>query len=248
MSTFQRISLWAPQQHAKKSLGDVKEWQNWRWLSSNATLHYCAQMHDLPRKLAECGYAVRIQGDSDKGFGTMMEAIIGAVYEDSGRDGATTFKAMDKLLGTTMKALDLERFAALHRRSVTLPPVQLWWEDLVSADLKSKRGNARDTSDEEDPAMARLRSWATDVRRLKTHYGIKRGSLKLSIRKTRGGRRAERHEQMQQLREQKKRRKELQRELSTGGTGMSKRATQKAARRALRAERAANRWRQAETA
>lgn len=128
---------------------------NWSWLMSNAVLHYCAQRLGLPQKLAESGHAALIQGDSWKGFGTMVEAIVGAVYEDSGRDGAVTDAVTAKLLGTTMRHDDVAKFAASHKASIKMPTRGLYWRELVEAEtrLKLERLGRVDEIDEQMEKM-----------------------------------------------------------------------------------------------
>lgn len=141
---------------------------NWQWLMSNATLHYCAQRSGLPQMLAESGHAALIQGDADKGFGTMVEALIGAVYEDSGRDGAVTDEVTTKLLGTSMKHQDVFLFAADHSRCVKKPQLQFYWEDIVKAQVQSRleQGGGPDTTNQ---VMEKIRSEALSREKIRQH-------------------------------------------------------------------------------
>lgn len=142
--------------------GKDLERPGWGWLMSNKVLHHCAQRSGLPRMLAECGYPIGIQGDSNKGFGTMVEAIIGGVYQDSGRDGVVTDAVTTKLLGTSMLHKDVGKFAAAHASNVVMPSSQLWWRDLILDEVRSIAERAG-RPDEVDQIMRTIEKGANSV-------------------------------------------------------------------------------------
>lgn len=140
----------------------------WSWLTSNATLHFIAELSDLPQMLAESGHAHKIKTDGVKGFGTMIEAIFGAIYLDSGEDGAVTRTTMVKLLGTSMARKDVEQFHEKYRLQVRRPgPRTLKWHTMRTlANAKSQREETLLTNSEEVDVEERLQRWTQEVKKL----------------------------------------------------------------------------------
>lgn len=94
---------------------------HWRAIMSNLALDYCIRRTGLVQMLADSGHAERLLTDGRKGYGTMAEAIMGAIYEDSGRDGQVTQAATAKLLGTSLKINELMHFVEAHHDNFPLP-------------------------------------------------------------------------------------------------------------------------------
>lgn len=142
--------------------------REWSWVTSNATLHFAAQRLGLPQMLAESGHATKIQGDHDKGFGTMMEALVGAVYMDSGEDGAVTRTTMARLLGTSMERQELQRYYKRFRTKVFKPNPRLYWHTMRDkANAHAQVQHEEQFASSDAHVESALQDWADKVRKLK---------------------------------------------------------------------------------
>lgn len=145
----------------------------WSWLTSNATLHFAAQRLGLPQMLAESGHAAKIQADGAKGFGTLVEAIVGAVYIDSGEDGAVTRATMTRLLGTSMERQELRRFYERFQTQVFKVTPRTYWR------TKKNKADAGmqfegDLSSSDLDVESRLQDWVKEVKKLRKRAASRR--------------------------------------------------------------------------